>query len=134
MKKKIFFASTIIGGCGLYALSKRGDRDLEKKRSIERNRTTKIVYREPKSEEYLPVFKDLSKLNLSFLQRFSAFHCFATNNYIEEIGALKKEYVDVEKMQLRPLFDQPDIFPVQLKPGTDTKSLKGINWSNLPKE
>ena len=67
MKKKIFFASTIIGGCGLYALSKRGDRDIEKKRSIERIRTSKLVYREPESEEYFPVFNDLSKLNLSFL-------------------------------------------------------------------
>ena len=67
MKKKIFFATTILGGAGLYAAKTRGDRDLLRKRSIERNRTTKLVYREPESEEYFPVFNDLSKLDLNFL-------------------------------------------------------------------
>ena len=71
MKKKIFFASTLLGGCGLYAMSQKEDN--ARKRSIPRIRTTKPTYTEPESEEYYPIFNDLSKLDLRFLQRFSAF-------------------------------------------------------------
>ena len=57
-----------------------------------------------------------------------------TTDYTRDYGVLKTEYVDEGKKQLKPLFDQPDIFPVQLKPGSDAKSLQGVNWSNLSKE
>ena len=96
-----------------------------------RVRATKPSYKEPDSEEYFPVFSDFSKLDLKFLERFNAFNCFCTQNYLKDFGSVKKEYIDEEKKKLKPLYAQPDAFPIKLKPTADLKELQGIDWSNL---
>ena len=88
MKKRIFAATSLFSAVGLYALSKMGDRDIEKKRSIERVRTGKLEYKEPENEEYYSVFPDLTQLDYNFARRFNAFQTFMTHNYIKTFGAL----------------------------------------------
>ena len=77
----IFVAKSALGASGLYtllftttalfaggglALIKLGDRDIERKRSIERIRTGKLEYREPETEDYYTVFPILTKLDYNF--------------------------------------------------------------------
>ena len=94
MKKKIFLATSLVGAGGFLYLRKRGDRDLERPRSIERNRTGKLEYREPVTENYYPIFQDLTKLDYNFARRFNAFQTFMTHNYTKSFGRLEKEYDD----------------------------------------
>ena len=92
MKKKIFLATSLAGAGGFLYLRKRGDKDISRKRSIERNRTSKLEYREPESEDYYPVFEDLTKLDYNFARRFNIFQTFMTHNYTKSFGVLEKEY------------------------------------------
>ena len=52
-----------------------------------------------------------------------------THNYTKTHGVLEKEYDD--QNQLKPLFDQPDVFPVKLKTNVDPKCLKDIDWEKM---
>ena len=105
----------MIGSILFYLLSKGGDHDVERKRSIPRVRSEKLVYKEPESQEYFSVFDDISKLDLYFLYKFRPFQCLATSKYVKDYGSLKREYIDDENKLLKPLTYQPDVFPIQLK-------------------
>ena len=129
MKKRVFAATSLLGAAGLLALNKFGDSDLERKRSIVRIRTGKLEYKEPETEDYYTVFPDLTQLNYNFARRFNIFQTFMTHNYTKTFGVLKKEYDD--QNQLKPVFDQPDVLPIKLRPNADQKCLQNIDWKNL---
>ena len=109
---KILIGSALTFGVIFFALSRKGDSDKLRKRSVPRNRTAKLVYCEPESEEYFPAFSDIEKLDFTILSRSRAFQCLFTSNYQRDVGDFKKEYLDEDQKQLRPFFDQPDVLPV----------------------
>ena len=103
MKSKVFAVSSVLGAAGLYAMNQMGNRDIERKRSIERIQTGKLEYKEPDTEAYYTVFPDLTKLDYNFTRRFNTFQTYMTHNYNKTHGSLEKEYD--EQNELKPLFD-----------------------------
>jgi len=79
------------------------------------------------TEEYFPLFGDLSKIDWNLLRIKRAFQ-------VGKILSMKKEYMDDEQKILRPINKTPDVFPIKLKAGANLEDIQGIDWDNITEQ